>query len=101
MGLVMELRDRRGSVLAAAGENLGTIDEMLPEVDPVGFPLLASIDRDDVTMFNRGQQIRLRKELERLLPDAPARREKVLRALIALCEQGSVTVDSQLWVIGE
>lgn len=97
----MELRSRGGQVLGVTGETYDTIDSMLPETSPDGFPLLAGVDRYENTMFNRAQLPRLEAELLRLLDGAPESRAKMIRALIELCERGASLPDAQLWFLGD
>jgi hypothetical protein len=101
MPLRMELRSRSGDVLGVTGETYDTIDAMLPDVNADEFPLLAGVDRYENAIFNRIQMTRLEGELGRLLPGAPERRAKMLRALMSLCEKGSQMPDAQLWFIAD
>jgi hypothetical protein len=99
--LNIELRERSGKVVGAVGESWDSIEAMWPEVSFDMFPLLAGVDRDDNTMFNRLQMRPLAAELERLLADAPPQRRALLTEILKLCRLGSGMADPQLWFIGD
>jgi hypothetical protein len=101
MPLTIELRERSGRILGACGESWDSVAGMWPDVRFEDYPLLAGVDRDDNTIFNRSQMGRVVRELERLIDESPPRRREFLAKVLELCRRGTDTVDSQLWFVGD
>ncbi|MGH8990163.1 MAG: hypothetical protein ACRDZ7_01385 [Acidimicrobiia bacterium] len=101
MPLRIELRDRSGKVFGGVGESWDSIEGMWPDLSFDTFPLLAGVDRDDDTMFNRLQLGPVAAELERLLADSPPRRREMITEMIKLCRLGSQLPAPQLWFFGD
>jgi hypothetical protein len=94
------MRQESGKVLAMTGESHKSIAARFPDLSPDEFPLLAGVDKDSFTMFNRYQLGRVEMELHRLLEDAPPERAKFIQDLIEMCQRfGKGNV--QLWFIGD
>lgn len=101
MPLRMELRARAGEIMGVTGEVYDEVDAMLPALETSEFPLLSGVDRYTNTVFNGVQMARITDEVRRLIPNAPPRRAKMLRELLALCTEGAKVRDAQLWFIGD
>lgn len=102
MPIGIELRDRvTGEVLGAAEESWDSIRSMWPALPADEYPLLAGVDRDDDTTFNRLQLPRLVAELERLRPDAHEDVRPVVERVLELARRGASASQAQLWFLGD
>jgi len=101
MGLVITLRDGKGTVLDTIGESWDTIPDALPESDYEERPLLSGVDRYGVTSFNRQQMRNVADELRQMLAGASARRAQLIESIVDLCLRAQDVVDAQLWFTGD
>ena len=102
MGLLVELRDEKGRVLARAGEYDGAVPVSLPDFQSEEFPTLRHIDLYGNTMFNHGQLEVVIPELQRLRERARSEKQTAMVdeviALALRCQEG---VHTYLWFIGD
>ena len=101
MAIQIELRGPRGEILAIAEESWSSLDSTWPELAFADFPLLAGVDRDANTMFNRLQISVVLGELITLMAEASSGRAPLFERLLAMCHLGGSTVGAELWFLGD
>lgn len=102
MPLRFEVRDQVGTTLAVAGEAYDDLGWTLPEVAFERAPMLGSIDREGITVFNALQCVRLAEELSQVSSSVLSRQQMTLvSALGDLCSDVGAVPHRLLWVFGD
>jgi hypothetical protein len=102
MPILVELRERDGTVVDVTGEESDDLNAAIPEVDFDEYPLLAGIDRYGETVFNGMQMERLLEEISRMRTQAPPPKvDKLLTKLAAMCAVGKERAHMRLVFTGD
>lgn len=101
MPLRIELRDRGGSVLDVTAESWKSISTQWPETSFEEYPLLAGIDPDGRTMFNRLQMEFGINELKRLYQTTSSGRVGLIARVLEMSQRGVTMNDAELWFLGD
>ena len=92
MGLEISLQDGQGHELVSVTDRNGYLMELLPVDDDDNHPLLASIDRNGETIFNRIQMKRFLSEWADVARSAQAMQQHALisavESLARRCQDG-------------
>ena len=90
-----------GNLLEVAEESWRSVQTQWPELSFDEFPLLAGVDTEARTMFNRLQMESVLQELDLLLVRAPKGRIDLISKLIEMSRVGAETIDAELWFLGD
>ncbi len=101
MGLYIALQTESGEQIELVADGRNLLDRLPGSPDTSAYPMLASIDRNGDTVFNRLQIDRFLAEWKTLFSNASAPNEEVLlKAVENLAEKSRLKVHQYLVFIG-